>query len=128
MERCCRIDICNGSRLRCCEQSRLRDVQKGRLARPQRTRRRSVLVPYVELLKFTTPRIRSVTLVNAAEMVRRQCLAGTELASFFSIPPDGLHTFAQQSLIFIERHQIGKQHEQLRSIFGLDEALVFQQV
>jgi hypothetical protein len=53
------------------------------------------LEPYVELLKFTTRQIKSVTLVNADEMGRRQRLAGTELASFLNIPPDGLYTFAQ---------------------------------
>jgi hypothetical protein len=50
--------------------------------------RRIVLLPYGEPLKFTTRRIRSVTCVNADELVRRQCLARTPLADFFRILMD----------------------------------------
>jgi hypothetical protein len=40
---------------------------------------------YVEPLRFTTRGITRVTFVNAAEPVRRQCLARTPLADFFNI-------------------------------------------
>ena len=76
------------------------DAQNVRPARPQRMKIRGVtflpahprlprqaLFPwgYVEDLRFATRRIRSVTFANAAELVRRQCLARTPLADFFSI-------------------------------------------
>ena len=41
-----------------------------------------MLVPYGEPLRFTTRGITRVTFVNAAEPVRRQCLARTPLADF----------------------------------------------
>ena len=41
--------------------------------------------PYAESLRFTTRWIKHVTFVNAAEIVRRQCLARTKLADFFNI-------------------------------------------
>jgi len=56
-------------------------VQRGRSER----RGESYFAPYGELLRFTTRRIRSVTVVNAAAMVRRQCLARRKLAGFFNI-------------------------------------------
>ena len=49
-------------------------------------------MPYGEPLRFTTRGITRVTFVNAAETVRRQCLARTPLADFFRIlldSPDG---------------------------------------
>ena len=50
---------------------------------------RQALVPwlYGELLRFTTRGITRVTFVNAAEPVRRQCLARTQQADFFHILP-----------------------------------------
>ncbi len=50
---------------------------------------RQALVPwlYGELLRFTTCGITRVTFVNAAEPVRRQCLARTQQADFFHILP-----------------------------------------
>ena len=49
---------------------------------------RAALAPlvrgYVESLRFTPCRIRHGMLVNAAEMVRRQCPARTPLAAFFN--------------------------------------------
>jgi len=57
----------------------------GRPARPQQARRRILLALYGELLRFTTRGITRVTFVNAAEVVRRQCLARTPLADFFRI-------------------------------------------
>ena len=78
----------------------LQDAQKGRPARPQQAKRRIVhsypptpslprqaLVPwpYGEPLRFTTRGITRVTFVNAAETVRRPCLARTPLADFFRI-------------------------------------------
>jgi hypothetical protein len=51
--------------------------------------------------------------------------ARTPLADFFSIL---LNAFAQQGLILIQWHQVWKQHEQLRTIFRLNEALVFEEV
>ena len=56
-------------------------VQQGR----SNAKRRGVPMGYVERLRFATRRIRSVTFANAAELVRRQCLARTMLADFFSI-------------------------------------------
>ena len=41
-------------------------------------------MPYGEPLRFTTRGITRVTFVNAAEPVRRQCLARTPLAAFVS--------------------------------------------
>ncbi len=66
-------------------QNRPQDAQTGRSARPQRTKRRIVLVPYGEPLRFTTRGITRVTFVNAAEPVRRPCLARTPLAHCFRI-------------------------------------------
>ena len=78
----------------------LQAVEKACPARPQRVKRRIVhsypptpslprqaLVPwpYGEPLRFTTRGITRVTFVNAAETVRRQCLARTPLADFFRI-------------------------------------------
>ena len=51
---------------------------------------RGVPLRYVEDLRFATRRIRSVTFANAAELVRRQCLAKTPLADFFSIPLEAI--------------------------------------
>ena len=39
-------------------------------------------MPYGEPLRFTTRGVTRVTFVNAAEPVRRQCLARTPLAAF----------------------------------------------
>ncbi len=55
------------------------------LARPQRTKRRIVLLRYGESLRFTTRGITRVTFVNAAEPVRWPCLASTLLADVFRI-------------------------------------------
>jgi len=55
--------------------------QQGRSER----RGESYYAPYVEPLRFTTRCIKRVTFVNAAEIVRRQCLARTPLADFFNI-------------------------------------------
>ena len=61
------------------------DVQTGRPARPQRTKRRIILVPYGEPLRFTSRGITRGTFVNAAEPVRWPCLARTLLAGVFHI-------------------------------------------
>ena len=69
----------------CWYRNRPQDAHKGRPARPQRAKWRIVLVRYGEPLRFTTRGITRVTFVNAAETVRRQCLARTPLADFFRI-------------------------------------------
>ena len=58
-------------------------IQRGRSER----RGEAYRVSYVEPLKFTTRRLRSVTFVDAAEIVRRQCLARTKLEAIFNILP-----------------------------------------
>ncbi len=60
-------------------------VQQGRSER----RGESYFGPYVEPLRFTPRRIRRGMFVNAAEMVRRQCLARTPLADFFNVLLEG---------------------------------------
>lgn len=50
---------------------------------------------YVEPLRFTTRGLTRVTFVNAAEPVRRPCLARTPLANFFNI-----------LLLSLSRHQM----------------------
>ena len=60
-------------------------AQKGRPARPQQAKRRIVLAPYGEPLRFTTRGITRGTFVNAAEPVRRPCLARMPLADFWRI-------------------------------------------
>ncbi len=82
MARSCRTGICNRSRPRYYKEDCLRVFKMAvQRARSERGGVR-VLVPYVEALGDTR----------------------TRLADFFTLPPDGLHTFAQQSLILIERH------------------------
>jgi len=91
------------------------DAQNGRPARPQRAKRRIIPSypptlslpgqalfpwPYGELLRFTTRGITRVTLVNAAEPVRRLCLARTPLADFFRILLEDVeHELYMHSLI-----------------------------
>ena len=53
---------------------------------PSLPRQALVPWPYVEPLRFTTRWIKRVTFVNAAEIVRRQCLSRTMLAGLFQHP------------------------------------------
>ncbi len=67
-------------------QNRQQDAQKVRPAKPSERRGESYSAPYGDPLRFTTHGITRVTFVNAAETVRRQCLARIPLADFLRIP------------------------------------------
>ncbi len=71
-----------------CVSTHCRMRKKGRPARPQQAKGGIVLLRYGESLRFTPRGITCGTLVNAAEPVRRPCLARTPLAGFFRILVD----------------------------------------